>query len=137
MKLRLLSLSLLLLACSLTKAQTYVSTSNKQTCYWVTSSKLFDKCGTNDEFSSMFVINADQTIITHTTNDIKSSYYVNSKDYMTECNCYTYSVTSDVGNKYTFFMDFDKNAVKILSSGHTDESDDYLILFTIKKHWTE
>ena len=137
MKLRLLSLSLLLLAASLTKAQTHVSTSYKQTCYWVPSTKLFDKCGTNDEFSSMFVINADQTIITHTTNDIKSSYYVNSKDYMTECNCYTYSVTSDVGNKYTFFFDYGKSAIKIMSSGHDNSADDYLILYGIKSHWSE
>jgi len=133
-------MGLLLLVSGLAQAQTTgsvsISTSNKEVCFWTPGTKAFDKCGTNDDYASMFLINSDQTTITHTTNDIKSTYYVNSKDFLTDCNCYSYDVTSDVGNKYTFFMDYDKGLVRVLSSGHSDESDDFLILYTIKSHWT-
>ena len=132
-----LLLTYLLVICCITQAQSglHVSTSNKEFCYWNPSTKLFDKCGDNPEFLSMFVFNSDQTVIVHTTNDIKSSYFVSSKDYMSGCSCYAYTVTSDVGNKYTFIADFEKGLFKILSSGHTEETDDYLIMFTIKSHW--
>ena len=121
------------------RAQTTVhaSTSYKELCYWNATNSDFDKCGDNAEYASMFTINADETMFTHVTNDIKSSYYVTKKDYVTSCSCYEYDVTSDVGNKYTFIVDLDRNMIKIMSSGHDDEKEDYLITFTIKSHWKE
>ncbi len=115
----------------------HMSTSYKQICYWNPSASLFDKCGTNDEYPSLFTLNGDETMFTHTTKDIKSSYYISKRDYISSCSCYSYAVTSDVGNKYTFIVDLEKDAVKILSSGHKDENDDYDIIFTIKSHWKE
>jgi hypothetical protein len=124
---------------SLVKAQgtLYASTSYKEFRYWNTNTSKFDRSEGNNEYNSMFTLNADETMFTHTTNDIKSSYYVNKKKYMDGCSCYSYDVTSDVGNKYTFFVDLDRDMVKIMSIGHSDEKDDYLIIFTIKKHWKD
>ncbi len=131
-------LCLMLIAGTL-KAQTilHMSTSYKELCYWNPSSSDFDKCGDNVEYASMLTLNGDETIFTHVTNDIKSSYYVSKKDYVASCSCYEYDVTSDVGNKYTFIVDLDKDMVKIMSSGHDDEKDDYLITFTVKSHWKD
>ncbi len=115
----------------------HISTDYKQTCYWNDTKGTFENCGTNDEFPSMFTLNADQTIFTHTTSDIKSSYYVKDKEYKSEYDSYVYNVTSDVGNKYMFIIDLKNKLVKILSSGHTNSSEDYLLKFSIKNSWND
>ena len=129
----------LVLFAGMANAQTmmHASTSYKEFRYWNPNTSKFDKSDGNNEFSSMFTLNGDETIFTHTTNDIKSSYYVTKKKYMDGCSCYSYEVTSDVGNKYTFFVDLPKDMIKIMSIGHSDEHDDYLIIFTIKSHWKD
>jgi hypothetical protein len=120
------------------QAQTmHISTSSKQTCYWNESTQKFDKCGDDAEYVSLFTINPDETVFTHTTNDIKSSYFVSKKTYNSEYDEFEYDVTSDVGNKYTFFVDLKNNLVKIMSSGHDNGADDYLISFTVKKSWKD
>jgi hypothetical protein len=135
---KIIPLLCLVLLTGMLKAQSiHASTSYKQFRYWNPATSKFDRSGDNVEYSSMFVLNGDETMFTHTTNDIKSSYYINKKTYMDGCSCYSYDVTSDVGNKYTFFVDLDKDMIKIMSIGHSDEHDDYLIIFTIKKHWKD
>lgn len=114
-----------------------ISTSYKEICNWNPATSDFDQCGDNAEFASMFTLNADETMFNHTTSTIKSAYYVTKKEYSSTCSCYEYDVTSDVGNKYTFIVDLDHNMVKILSSGHDNAKDDYLITFTVKSHWKD
>lgn len=135
---KLLQLSIMVLAAGVIHAQTvHISTDYKQTCYWNTSTSSFDKCGDNSEYASMFTINESETIFTHTTNDIKSSYYVKDKEYKAAYDAYVYNVTSDVGNKYMFIVDLKNKLVKIMSATHTDASDDYLIKFSIKSSWKD
>lgn len=129
--------SLLLISAALNAQTMHASTSYKEICNWNPGTSDFDRCGTNDEYASMFTLNSDETMFTHVTSDIKSSYYVTKRDYVTSCSCYEYDVTSDVGNKYTFIVDLDRDMIKIMSSGHDNEKDDYLITFTIKSHWKD
>jgi hypothetical protein len=115
----------------------HISTDYKQTCYWNESKSTFDNCSDNTEYPSMFTLNADQTIFTHTTSTIKSSYYVKDKEYKSEYDSYVYNVTSDVGNKYMFIIDLKNKLMKILSSGHSSSSDDYLLKYSIKNSWKD
>ena len=114
-----------------------ISTSQKETRYWNPATNKFDDSDGIIDYSSLFTFNDAETMFTHVTQDMKSSYYVDSKKYLDGCSCYSYDVKSDVGNKYTFFLDIDKNALKIMSVGHDNAKDDYLILFTIKKSWRD
>jgi hypothetical protein len=114
-----------------------MSTSYKQTCFWNSSTKKFDQCGDETEYASMFTLNADETIFNHTTSDMKSTYYVSKKQYDADYDEYEYDVTSDVGNKYTFLVDLKNNELRILSSGHDNSSDDYLLTFTLKSSWKD
>ncbi|HVX49379.1 MAG TPA: hypothetical protein VHB48_04450 [Chitinophagaceae bacterium] len=136
---KLIQLCCMVLSAGIIHAQStlHISTDYKQTCYWNDSKSTFDNCGTNEEYSSLFTLNAGETMFTHTTADIKSSYYVKSKEYKSEYDSYVYDVTSDVGNKYTFIIDLKNKLVKILSSGHSNASDDYLLKFSIKNSWND
>lgn len=129
----------LLLLTGTLNAQTtlHASTSNKEICYWNSGTSDFDKCGSNDEYSSMFTLNAQETMFTHITNEIKSTYYIDKKELVEKCNCNKYDVTSDVGNKYTFIVDLDNKMFKIMALGHAEDKDDYLIIFTIKSSWKD
>jgi len=125
------------LAFTLNAQVVHMSTSYKQTCYWNEGTKKFDECGDNTEYASMFTLNADESIFTHVTNDLKSSYYVSKKQYDSDYDEYEYDVTSDVGNKYTFFVDLKNNLLKIMSFKESSPSDSYLILFTLKNSWKD
>ena len=126
-----------MLAFTLNAQVVHMSTSYKQTCYWNEGTKKFDECGDNTEYASMFTLNADESIFTHVTNDLKSSYYVSKKQYDSDYDEYEYDVTSDVGNKYTFFVDLKNNLLKIMSFKESSPSDSYLILFTLKNSWKD
>ncbi len=115
----------------------YVSTDHKQTCYWNELKSTFDKCDDNPEYASMFTLNADETMFTHTTETGKSSYYVKDKEYKADYKSYVYNVISDVGNKYTFIIDLKNKLLTILSSGHRSSADDYLLKFSIKSSWKD
>jgi hypothetical protein len=125
------------LAFTLNAQTVHMSTSYKQTCYWSESTKKFDQCGDNSEYPSMFTLNSDESMFTHVTNDMKSSYYVTKKQYDSDYDEYEYDVTSDVGNKYTFFVDLKNNLLKIMSFKDDNPTDSYLILFTLKSSWKE
>ena len=68
------------------KAQTSFSCTYRQYCYWDEVDKKYENCKGYEE-------------------RMKSTYYVNSKQYDKDYDVYTYYVTSDVGNKYYFIFD--------------------------------
>ena len=86
----------------------YYSTNYKQECWWNDATQKYDKC-TGSEQSSMFKLNADQTMFHHTTEKISSDYYVTKKEYDKDNDVYTYDVKSDVGNSYFFVVDIKNN----------------------------
>ena len=116
---------------------TYITSEQKQVCHWDSTEQKFSICTAQEEFQCMFTLNAEQTMFTHTTPGIKSSYYIQSKKYEAESDCYDYEVTSDVGNKYKFIIGNNAANVVILSTGHEIMSNDYIVKFTIKKKWSE
>jgi hypothetical protein len=68
-------------------------------------------------------------MFTDTTENIKSTYYVNKKEYDEVNDVYTYEVTSDVGNKYYYIFDPKNKEIRVLA-----DADDYntLIRFYVK-----
>lgn len=121
-----------------TQTALHITTSSKQLCYWDADTKKFDiNCDDNPEYVSLFEFNADGTVITHTTSNIKSSYFVTSKKYDADYAADEYEVTSDVGNKYTFIVNLNAKNFVILSDGHSSTANDYIIKYAIKSHWTE
>ncbi len=120
------------------RAQTvYISSDNRQSCFWDSTDQKFSLCGNLEDFESMFTLNAGETMFVHTTKNMKSSYYIKGKTYSAENDTYTYDVVSDVGNKYQFILGKDAANFIILSTGHTDTKDDYIMKFPIKKKWSD
>ena len=117
--------------------KTYVSSEQRQTCYWEPTTSKFSVCNEMETFECLFTLNADETMFVHTTAALKSSYYVKSKTYNADADVYTYDVVSDVGNKYQFITSKSAANFVILSTGHTDPKDDYIMKFPVKKRWND
>jgi hypothetical protein len=111
----------------------FYSCSTREYCDWDTTTSTFVNCQPKDE-SSLFKLNADQTIFEHTTADIKSAYYVSKHEHDAVNNVEVYDVTSDVGNKYTFIVDTPYSEVRILG---TSGDAIYMLRFHIKSTWTD
>lgn len=70
-------------------------------------------------------MNEAETMFTHTTETMKSSYYVTGREYDSEYDVYTYLVTSDVGNKYYYIFDLKNKEIRALIK---DENDNLQLL---------
>ena len=84
----------------------------------------------NYEENSLFQINKDFTMFSHTTEGMKSSYYINSSKYNETMKSYEFEVVSDVGNKYTFFFSEENKRVSIMGGVEDDKL--YIINFKVK-----
>ena len=82
----------------------------------------------------MFKVNAKLTMFEHTTPTISSTYYASSSNFDEEEQTLTMNVVSDVGNNYLYIFDFKNDVVRVLSE---QDGDVYMIVFTVKKFWTE
>jgi len=125
--------TLLMLICGLTglttlQAQTSISCSYRQYCDWNEAEEKFGNCSGYEE-SSLFALNKDQTMFIHTTETIKSAYYITSKEYDQEKDLWTYDVTSDVGNKYVYIFDTNNKEIRAL---YKRNGETRLLVFTIK-----
>jgi hypothetical protein len=95
------------------KAQVSFSCYYREICEWNNEEKTFDNCKGYEE-SSLFVMNKSETMFTHTTEDNKSTYYVDKKTYDEKSNVWIYTVTSDIGNKYLFVFDPKNKEIRAL-----------------------
>mgnify|MGYP001209334983 CR=1 FL=1 len=95
------------------KAQVSFSCYYRETCEWNNQKKTFDNCKGYEE-SSLFVMNKTETMFTHTTEDMKSTYYVDKKTYDEDNKVWLYTVTSDIGNKYLFAFDPKNKEIRAL-----------------------
>ena len=109
-------------------AQTSFSCTYREYCYWNETTKKYENCEGYEE-SSLFVMNKAETMFTHTIESLKSTYYVESKEYDEEYDVYTYFVTSDVGNKYYYIFDPKNKEVKAV---FINEGKTVLLTFTVK-----
>jgi len=86
-------------------------------------------CNEYEELS-LFVFNDSETMITHTTESAKSTYYVKDKSYDGEDETYSYSVVSDSGSNYILHVDPGDMTILVL---YTDEDDDlWAVLYNVK-----
>ena len=110
------------------KAQVSFSCTYRQYCYWNENSEKYEDCKGYEE-SSLFVMNKAETMFTHTNETLKSTYYIDSKEYDKKNDVYTYNVTSDVGNKYYYIFDPKNKEVRAV---FTKEQKIVLLTFTVK-----
>lgn len=102
------------------KAQVSFSCYHREYCDWNEATQNYeDNCRGYDE-ASLFVMNESETMFTHTIESMKSTYYVQEKNYDEKNDVWTYDVVSDVGNKYFYIFDPKNNEIRFLS-----ERDDY------------
>ena len=130
MKIKHLLLMVAFLAMTFTaKAQVSFSCWHRESCAWNDELDNFETECTGYDEASLFVMNEAETMFTHTTENIKSTYYVNKKEYDEVNDVYTYEVTSDVGNKYYYIFDPKNKEIRVLA-----DADDYntLIRFYVK-----
>jgi hypothetical protein len=128
MKKTILILTLALIGLTNLKAQTSFSCTYRQYCTWNDVTEKFENCEGYEE-SSLFVMNKGETMFTHTIESMKSTYYVNSSEYDKDKDVWSYSVTSDVGNKYLYVFD-PKN--KQIRAVYIKDGVTKLIVFTVK-----
>ena len=128
MKQTIIILTLALFGLTNLKAQTSFSCTYRQYCYWNETTEKYGNCEGYEE-SSLFVMNKAETMFTHTIETLKSTYYVESKEYDEKNDVYTYFVTSDVGNKYYYILDPKNKEVRAVFK---KEGKAILLTFTVK-----
>jgi len=128
MKQTIIILAFALIGLTNAKAQTSFSCTYRQYCYGNVTTEKYGDCEGYEE-SSLFVMNKAETMFTHTIETIKSTYYVDSKEYDEKNDVFTYLVTSDVGNKYYYIFDIKNKEVRAVfkRDGKT-----ILLTFTVK-----
>jgi hypothetical protein len=128
MKQTIIILTLALFGLTNLKAQTSFSCTYRQYCYYNETTEKYGNCEGYEE-SSLFVMNKAETMFTHTIETLKSTYYVESKEYDEKNDVYTYLVTSDVGNKYYYIFDPKNKEVRAVFK---KEGKTILITFKVK-----
>lgn len=128
MKQLILLIALIAMGLTNANAQTSFSCTAREYCYWNEKTEKYENCEGYEE-SSLFVMNEAETMFTHTIEKMKSTYYVDSKEYDTKNDVYTYNVTSDVGNKYFYIYDVKNKEVRAVFNS---EGKTVLLTFTVK-----
>jgi hypothetical protein len=118
---------LLLLQTLVVSAQITITTENAEICDWNVKTESFDKDCEFYTTSSKYEFNKTETVITHTTPEMKSTYYVDFTEHNPDNKIYTYFVTSDVGNKYVFLIDLNVSLLKTMPL-----SGEYVIFHYVK-----
>ena len=111
------------------KAQVSFSCYHREYCPWDDDLGDFVDCHGYDE-ASLFVMNESETMFTHTTENIKSTYYVKEREYDEENDVWTYNVTSDVGNEYYYIFDPNNKEIRVVIVD--DDEDITLLRFYVK-----
>jgi hypothetical protein len=109
-------------------AQTSFSCIYREYCTWNKVIEKYENCSGFEE-NSLFVINKNETMFTHTTEILKSTYYVDIKEYDNVKDVYTYDVTSDIGNKYYFVFDLKNKQIRVV---FTKDGITKMIVYSVK-----
>lgn len=119
-----------ILLTSTSYGQLHISCDYREVCLYNEKTEKFDICKKYRE-SSLFEINENETMFQHTTPEGESAYYIKSKEKL-ESGIWMISVTSDVGNKYVYFLDMEHNELRVAA-----KADGKLIMirFYIKNTW--
>lgn len=103
----------MLLLCANAFSQTSFSCYYREYCPWNDETEEYEECSGFEE-ASLFVVNEEETMFVHTTETIKSSYYIDKKEYDEENEVFVYNVTSDVGNKYIYIFDIPNKQIRVV-----------------------
>jgi hypothetical protein len=110
-------------------AQTFYSCTEKVYCYYNDETEEFDNCDEYIEESSLFEVNETMTVFIHTTESMKSTYYVRSTETL-DSGLIIYHVISDVGNEYSYVFDDEYDEIRCLIVFSDDSM--AILGFTIK-----
>ncbi|MDC1395640.1 hypothetical protein N8368_03940 [Bacteroidia bacterium] len=94
-------------------AQVSISCRAREYCNWNSDDEKFEDCSGREE-SSLFVLNENRTLFTHTTETMSSTYYIQDVEHDKENDLYLYKVISDVGNKYLYVFDIKNDEIRAL-----------------------
>lgn len=117
----------------ITNAQMHISTNLRKDFTWNKSESKWEINSSDDESTTLFDFNKAQTMFTHTTSTISSTYYVKSFENDKENDTFTYEVVSDVGNKYRCILDIKNNNFRFIRKEKDGAA--FLVRYTIKKIW--
>lgn len=127
----LLTLSLTMVTFMWCQAQTFIYAAEREYCAYNPSTTKFDRCDSWEDHT-LFVIDLRQTKFDHYTDDIKSTYTIDKKEWDDDIEMNLWYVTSNAGNKYTCIFNIESKVVAMLyDSG--DES--FIVTFTGSKVW--
>lgn len=115
-------------------ASTFFSIDYLDYCEYDSVGKNFNNCTNKPGEASLFELNANKTMFTHTTSTMTSRYYVQSKKFDSQYKLYTYEVVSDVGNKYTFYVPAGDSGNLSIFKDLGNKS--YMLKHHIKRSWT-
>ena len=116
---------------ALCHAQTYVYTSEREYCAYNPSTEKFDICDSWEDHT-LFVIDSRETKFEHFTDNINSTYIIDSKEWNDDMEMNLWHASSDAGNKYTYVINLEGGVIAVLS----DTGDDsFIVTFTVKKFW--
>jgi hypothetical protein len=94
-----------------------ISTEGAQWCTWDNDLELWRDCFVNDTKSSLITINETQTVITQTTEDNRSTYYVVAKEIIINKEnqkVWHYTINSDLGQLYEMYINPTDRIVKAI-----------------------
>ena len=114
-------------------SQTSFSCDLKEFCDWNEYKETWENDCNPFEYNCLFVMNKDETMFVHTTETMKSTYYVKksrSTQEEEDEGLFTYDVVSDAGNKYYFIFDMANKEVKTITEDENGSS--ILIRYYVK-----
>ncbi len=114
-KIKILFTALLLIFISACSLAQNISTQGVQWCTFNEDLELWQDCFVNDNKSSLITINEAQTVITQTTEDNRSTYYVVAKEITVNKEnqkVWHYTINSDLGQLYEMYINPTDRTVK-------------------------
>lgn len=118
-------------AAFLTNAQMHISTNLREDYIWSNSKDNWVKTNSDENSNTLFDFNRAQTMFTHTTSSISSTYYIKSIENDKEKGTWEYEVVSDVGNKYLCILDIKNENIRFIRKDK--DGTVYLVRHTIKR----
>tara|TARA_B100001059_G_scaffold232907_1_gene271696 strand:+ start:186 stop:575 length:390 start_codon:yes stop_codon:yes gene_type:complete len=94
-------------------SQTNFSCNFKEFCEWDEVSEKWKQDCNYFENHCLFEMNKGETMFIHTTEKIKSTYYIKEK-LSAKDDQFAYNVVSDVGNEYFYLFDIKNKEVKAI-----------------------
>ena len=117
------------------KAQQTLSATYRSYCTWNDTIKKFNSNCPGKEESSLFEFTKNESMFIHTIAEMKSTYYIKSKEWDAKNEVMTYDVLSDIGNEYFVVVDIKHKDAKEVRIAYVSNGTTIMVRFTIKEVW--